>query len=289
MLNRICGLLSTAAVTLGNPTVSAVAGYLAAPMVVCGGSVVEITGSGFYGPHESISVTVNAVACTSVVRVNTTTIRCTLPMGAAYSVAYDVVVTTLGGSDTLVGGLTYVASPLTLTAVTPPSGDETDAVTLTGTGFLDATDVLGNGFSLAVWAIVNDRTITCTVEPQGPPKPYDATLSVFNGVDTVNATYRVGAVISSSAPTTGPLAGGTALVLTGVGFTGATDVLFQGLSGLGDPAMSGTALTVVSDTEIHVTSPDWGSGPSGFAGGVTLSVVLPYGTFADDGSHFAYT
>lgn len=67
--------------------------------------------------------------------------------------------------------------------------------------------------------------------------------------------------ISSLSPATGPVAGGTAVVIRGLGFTGATGVTFGGTAG--------TAFSLISDTEIHVTA------PAHTAGAVTVVVTRP--------------
>lgn len=69
------------------------------------------------------------------------------------------------------------------------------------------------------------------------------------------------ASIASLSVGTGAAAGGTATVLTGVGFTGATAVKFDNTNG--------TAFSVVNDTTINVTS------PAHAAGTVNITVVLP--------------
>jgi len=69
--------------------------------------------------------------------------------------------------------------------------------------------------------------------------------------------------ITSIAPATGPAAGGTATVITGVGFTSATAVNFAS-----DP---GVAFSVVDDSTINVTT------PAHAAGAVDVTVVTPSG------------
>jgi hypothetical protein len=64
-------------------------------------------------------------------------------------------------------------------------------------------------------------------------------------------------------PPTGSAAGGTAVTITGTGFTSATSVQFG--------ANAGTSVTVVSDTQITVTS------PAGSVGVVPVTVVTPTG------------
>ena len=55
------------------------------------------------------------------------------------------------------------------------------------------------------------------------------------------------ATFTSMTPSTGPAAGGTAVVIKGVNLSGATGVTFGGTAG--------TAFSVVNDTTINVTSP----------------------------------
>lgn len=71
------------------------------------------------------------------------------------------------------------------------------------------------------------------------------------------------AAITTVAPATGGVAGGTAVTITGTGFTGATGVTFGGTAG--------TAFTVVSSTSITVTTPAHASGA------VTVVVLSPNG------------
>jgi hypothetical protein len=59
-------------------------------------------------------------------------------------------------------------------------------------------------------------------------------------------------VVTNLSPSSGPVAGGTSVTITGTGFTGATKVTFGGTAG--------TGLTVVSATSINVVSPAHSSG-----------------------------
>jgi hypothetical protein len=67
-------------------------------------------------------------------------------------------------------------------------------------------------------------------------------------------------------PATGPAAGGTPVMVTGTGLTGATAVLFG--------TVPATGLTLGNDTELSCTS------PAGAAGSVEVTVVTPVGTSA---------
>lgn len=83
-----------------------------------------------------------------------------------------------------------------------------------------------------------------------------------------------GPVVTSVAPTSGPIAGGTSVVITGATFTGATAVSF---------GSSAASYTVDSPTQITATS------PAGIAGAVNVSVTTPSATSvaADDFRYFA--
>ena len=85
----------------------------------------------------------------------------------------------------------------------------------------------------------------------------------------------VGPAVTSVAPTSGPPAGGTPVVVTGIHFTGATGVSFGA-----NPA---TSFSVVNDTTINATS------PAGVVGAIDVTVAGPGGTSAvNAGDHFTY-
>lgn len=75
-------------------------------------------------------------------------------------------------------------------------------------------------------------------------------------------------------PATGAAAGGTAVVVTGTGLSGAAAVLFDGVPG--------TALDVTSDTTLAVTTPAHG------IGAVDVVVVTPGGVVTK-ASGFTYS
>lgn len=81
------------------------------------------------------------------------------------------------------------------------------------------------------------------------------------------------ATVASVAPNTGAQAGGTAVVITGTNFHGATGVTFGGTAG--------TAFSVVDDTTIQVTT------PAHAAGAVSVVVADDSGNVTDAGA-FTY-
>jgi len=90
---------STGGFTYGAPTITALS---LAKSPLAGGVSTTITGTNF---ASGATVTIDGVACTSVVVVSSTVITCVVPAGTAG--AKDVVVTS-GDSATLAGGFTYV-------------------------------------------------------------------------------------------------------------------------------------------------------------------------------------
>ena len=275
MLNRICGLLADDPPVIPTPTVGSVSPN-GAP--VCGGDAVYVVGTGFYGPIDAIGVTINGVACTDVERVTPRLLRVIVPIGAAHGNAYDLVVTTAAGADTLSAGFTYTPSAFTLTGIAPDGGREDGDITLTGTGFLDVDDVLGNGFSLAVWAIVDDRHITATVEPQGPPTPYTASIEVYQaaGPTTLSISYACfdGApAVTSLTPSSGFAINDTPITsLAGQNFIDGATVTFDGVPANDVVFVSSTELTCTAPAhadgavDVVVTNPDMqDSGATGAA------------------------
>ena len=88
--------------------------------------------------------------------------------------------------------------------------------------------------------------------------------------DTITAPANITEIgrpnVTAIAPASGPTAGGTRVMVTGTGFTGATAVMFGGTPG--------TSRIVVSATRINVTS------PAQAAGIVNVKVITPGGTSA---------
>ena len=111
------------------------------------------------------------------------------------------------------------------------------------------------------------------VTPAGVAGPTAVTVGAVGGsVSAGNYTYVAPPVISGLAPTSGLAAGGTSVVITGTGFTGATAVQFGGTAA--------ASFVVNSDTQITAVS------PAG-SGAVTVGVTTPYGSGTSAGT-FTY-
>ncbi len=244
---------------------------------IIGGTSVVITGTDFTG---TTSVTFGGAAATFVVG-GPTSITAVTPAHAAGVV--DVRVTTPEGTSpgVVAAQFTY-ANAITVSSVSPSSGPAAGGttVTVTGTGFSGASSVTFGG-TPATFVVATDTQLTA-VSPPRSAGPADVRVSGPGGTSPVTAgdvfTY-VGAaapVVTGVSPSTGPIAGGTVVTISGTGFTGATGVTLGGIAA--------TALNVASDTTLLATT------PAHAAGTVDVLVTGPSGTSAVNSSaKFTYT
>ncbi len=160
----------------------------------------------------------------------------------------------------------------TVSALSPTSGPLAGGtlVTITGTNFVTGATVDFGPTAATGVTVVSPTDITAT-SPTGTGV-VDVTVTVAGVTSALNPpgdqfTYAVVAAptVTGLTPTTGPLAGGTPVTITGTSFTGATAVDFG--------PTAATGVTVVNDTTITATS------PAG-TGVVDVTVVTPAGTSA---------
>jgi len=225
-----------------------------------GGTEVTITGTGFTGATD---VLFGDTSATEVTVVSDTEILAVAPAGTG---AVNLTVTGTQFGDAVSDGVfTYIPAvvPAAIFDFEPIVGPEAGGteVTITGTGFLEATDVLFGDTSATEVTVVSDTEILA-VSPAGTGAVNLTVVGTDDG-DVVSDdvfTYIADdeTVVVEFSPVRGPEVGGTEVTIIGGGFTGATEVLF------GDAP--GSDLTVVSDNEIRVTSP-------GGTGSVPLTVV----------------
>ncbi len=112
--------------------------------------------------------------------------------------------------------------------------------------------------------MVDSATQITAVSPAGAGA-VTASVTTPNGTGTSTGTYSYVPApnIVSFIPPSGPQSGGTSVVITGTGFTGATAVLFGGTAAASFVVNSATQITAVS--------------PTG-TGTVSLSITTPNGT-----------
>jgi hypothetical protein len=224
-----------------------------------GGTTVVLTGTNFTG---ATAVSFGGTPATSFTVNSPTQITAVAPAHAAGTVA--VTVTTPSGTSNAVA-FTYIAVP-TLNAVVPNVGPATGGtiVVLTGTNFTGATAVSFGG-TPATSFTVNSPTQITAVAPAHAAGTVAVTVTTPGGTTNgVPFTYVAVPTLIGITPSSGPPSGGTVVVLTGTGLTGATAVSFGGT-----PA---TLFAVNSDNQITVLT------PAHAAGTVAVTVTTPGGT-----------
>ncbi len=222
---------------------------------IAGGTLVTIAGSTFIA---GATVTFGAGSATSVTVASTTQITCVTPAGSPGPV--NVAVTNPSASPgTLVNGYNYLGPLPTITGVSPAAGPTAGGtfVTVTGTNFFAGATVTFGGSLATSVTVASAFAITC-VTPSGTMGP--AAVTVTN-VDGQGATSGSGYTFQGPAPTlagvspgAGPIAGGTAVTLSGSNFASGATVAFGG-------ALA-TSVTVVSSTTITCVTPSGAMGPA---------------------------
>lgn len=197
-------------------------------------------------------------------------------VGATSSYGYDGVgdltsLTRPSGTVTGYGydqneNLTSVTIPTpAVTGIAPGSGIPGTKVTITGTGFTNASAVKFGG-KAAAFTVLSDSQISATT-PAGTGT-VDVRVTTPGGtspaVSADRFSYTRAPQVTAVTPSAGPLAGGTKVTITGTGFTGATAVHFGTKS---------AKFTVGSATSITATA------PAG-TGTVNVTVTTPAGTSA---------
>ncbi|WDQ35456.1 IPT/TIG domain-containing protein [Paenibacillus marchantiae] len=250
--------------------------YLAEPTITnmsptsgptSGGTIVTLTGTNL---TRTTGVTFGGRAATSYTVNSAMQIMATAPAGSAGTV--NIVVTTPGGTATLMGGYTYFMAEPTITSVSPTSGPTSGGmiVTLTGTNLTDATAVKFG--ATAASYTVNSATQITAIAPAGSAGTIDVTVTTPGGTSATSAadqyTYHAEPTITNMSPTSGPTFGGTIVTLTGTNLTDATAVKF---------GATAASYTVNSATQITAIA------PAGSAGTVDVTVTTPGGTSVTSG------
>src|SRR3990172_1224993 len=223
------GGASTGAISVTTPagTGSSAAAFsvVAAPQVtsfspISGtvGTAVTLGGTGLTG---ATSVTFNGVRAATFAVVSNTQITTVVPGGASTGA---ISVTTPAGTSSSAAAFSVVAAPQ-VTSFSPTSGTVGTAVTLGGTGLTGATSVAFNGVRAATFAVVSNTQIAT----EGPGRASTGAISVTTPAGTGSSAAAFSVIgapqVTSFSPTSGPV--GTSVTITGSGFTGATEVMFN--------------------------------------------------------------
>ncbi len=180
------------------------------------------------------------------------------------------------GSTAIIGGpgdnsgagaaWAFVAAPPTVTALSPAIGAAAGgtSVTITGTNFLGAAAVQFGLANAASFTIASATSITAVSPPGGGT--VDVTVTNPGGASATSTadqfTY-IGAstpTVTAIAPTSGPPAGGTSVIISGSGFNGVSAVQFG--------ATSAASFTLNNNNQITATAP---------AGSGTVDVTVTVG------------
>jgi hypothetical protein len=207
-----------------------------------GGNTVTFTGTCF---DTNTTFTIGGAAVTDVVIIDAGTATGTAPAGSAgrVNVAAQQGVT----ESTLTAAYQYIA--VSITSVSP-SFDYVGggaAAQITGVGFEpDATITIG-GTALVDPVIVSDTIITGTI-PAGLLGPANiiATKGVDSAVVTDKFQYIAAFVATSISPLTGYAAGGTAITITGTGFSSGAIVTIGGNTCSSVTVASATSITAIA-------------------------------------------
>lgn len=204
------------------------------------GGAVTIRGSLFTGAS---AINFNGVSQPTFTVVNDTAINTTVPVGATSGA---VSVTNPYGTGTSAASFTVIPAP-TVTSISTTSGTFGTAVTITGTGFVWATQVQFN-ITNAVFTIVSNTSITCTV-PNGATTGIITVTNPAGSVGSASTFTVIGTpTISSLTPATGAV--GTNVTIAGTNFQAITSVTFNNVS---------ASYTVNSSTQITATVPNGAS------------------------------
>ena len=267
-VGALSGSLATGFTYAVIPTVTSVSPNTGS---TAGGTAVTITGTNF---ATGATVTFGAAAATSVVVVSATQITATTPAGTAGAVTVTATVNAQSGS--LANGFTY-ALPPTVTSVSPNSGSTLGgtAVTITGTNFATGATVTFGATAATNVVVVSSTSITATT-PAGSAGAVTVTVTVGGQSASLASafTYAAFPTVTSVSPNSGPIAGGTAVTITGTNFATGATVTFG--------ATAATNVVVVSATQITATT------PAGTAGAVTVTVTVS-GHSGSLASGFTYT
>jgi len=240
-----------------------------------GGTSVTIMGTGFNG---ATGVSFGSTAAANFMVDSDTQITATSP-AANLSGAVDVTVTTPNGASATSSAdqFTYItgAAP-TVTGINPTSGSAAggDTVIIAGSGFTGATTVNFGSTAASSFNVDSDTQITATSPEANLSGAVDVTVTTPNGPSAASSADQFTYITTGAAPTvtamnpvSGPADGGTSIIITGAGLTGATGVSFG--------SIAASNFTVDSDTQVTAVSP-----AANLSGAVDVTVTTPNGTSA---------
>jgi hypothetical protein len=229
-----------------------------------GGTKVAITGSGF---QTTKSVKFGATAASSFTVTSVNSIAAAAPAHAAGQIAVSVT-TGVTSPMTIADLYTYTPVPPAVISISPASGapEGGTVVTVNGTALTAATKVeFGTraGTTISVKA-GTQLTVKSPTGPSGASVNVRVTTAGGTSAIVSGDLFTYGPILEALSRTTGPVAGGTKVTITGNGFTTVEHVKFGSTTAL--------SYTVKSTTQIVATAPVHSTGK------IRVSVTTAAGT-----------
>ncbi|MFB6437043.1 Ig-like domain repeat protein [Streptomyces sp. NPDC056411] len=278
LLDALPGLLHRPSLTSGlrltdpagltdGPTLLGLSGVFPDQGSYSGGTLVTIIGRNFSG---ATAVRFGSRPAASFSVLDDRTIIAVTPSGTG---AVPVTVTTPGGTARI-GSFYYLYWP-SLSRLIPSAGPVGggNVVELVGANLSTAL-LVHFGNAVAFPTAVSDRQLLVTAPPVTGPGTVPVYVTTLGGVSNqLLYTYAAAPSVTGVSPATGPIAGGTTLVVSGAGLSRVTAVTVGGLPAVSFRAYSDTLLLVVT--------------PPGTPGPADLVITTPGGSVTVTGG-FGY-
>jgi hypothetical protein len=205
------------------------------------GDVITINGASF--DAGSLVVKFGTGTASSPVLVSPTKITAIVPANATSG---KITVETAAGSAQSASDFTVIGSP-SVSAFSPTSGAIGVEVTVTGTNFVNVSNVKFNATTVTApnFTVVSPTQLKVNVPAGASTGKISITTPAGSGTSASNFIVLLPPVITSFSPAIGTQ--GSTVTITGTGFSGITSVTFNDVNA--------PNFTVVSSTQINVTVP----------------------------------
>ncbi|MFF7232572.1 Ig-like domain repeat protein [Streptomyces sioyaensis] len=220
-----------------------------------GGTMVTLIGSHF---SNATAVYFGSRPAAGFVVLDDQTIVAVSPAGSG---AVPVTVTTPGGTARI-GYFYYLHWPA-LSAINPAAGPVGGGNVVELRGFNLSTALLVHfGDAVAFPVVLSDARLLVIAPPVAGPGTVPVYVSSVGGVSNrLPYTYAAAPSVTGVIPATGPIAGGSTVILTGTGLSGVTGVSFGALPAVSFRAFSDTLIVAVTPAgppgpaDVTVTTP----------------------------------